>query len=82
MLGTINHTCLTLAALRSRSLPVLGVIMNGPLNADNKQAIEHFGRTKVLAEIEPLTPLTKETLSQVPFPPSLYEFLYEFHSDQ
>lgn len=81
-LGTINHTCLTLAALRSHALPVLGVIMNGPLNAYNKQAIEHFGRTKVLAEIEPLISLTKETLSQVPFPSPLHEFLYESSSDQ
>ncbi|MBY0462723.1 MAG: dethiobiotin synthase [Alphaproteobacteria bacterium] len=72
-LGTINHTCLTLEALRSRSLPVLGVIMNGPKNSDNKEAIEHFGRIKVLAEIEPLTPLTTKTLSQLPFPPSLHE---------
>jgi dethiobiotin synthetase len=79
-LGTINHTCLTLEALRSRSLPVLGVIMNGPKNSDNKEAIEYFGRTKVLAEIEPLTPLTMKTLSQLPFPPSLHEFLYESHS--
>ena len=73
-LGTINHTCLTLEALRSRSLPVLGIVMNGPYNADNKQAIEHFGKTKVLAEIEPLTSLTKQSLTQIPFPPSLYEF--------
>jgi|CryBogDrversion2_2_1035213.scaffolds.fasta_scaffold11385_2 dethiobiotin synthetase len=76
-LGTINHTCLTLEALRSLSLPVLGVVMNGPRNTDNKQAIEHFGRTKVLAEIEPLPSLTKQTLAQIPFPPSLHEFFMD-----
>lgn len=76
-LGTINHTCLTLEALRARSLPVLGVIMNGPCNPDNKQAIEHFGKTKVLAEIEPLSVVTKETIARIPFPSYLYEFLYD-----
>ncbi|MBY0281313.1 MAG: dethiobiotin synthase [Alphaproteobacteria bacterium] len=77
-LGTINHTCLTLQALRSRSLLILGVIMNGPQNSDNKEAIEHFGKTKVLAEIEPLRLLTKEAISQIPFPSSLHGLLNGF----
>ena len=38
-LGTINHTLLTLAALRARQLTVAGVIMNGPLNDDNRRAL-------------------------------------------
>lgn len=50
-LGTINHTLLTLAALRAKDIPILGVIMNGPINPDNKLAIEHFGNTKVLFQI-------------------------------
>lgn len=80
-LGTINHTCLTLDALRSYSIPVAGVIMNGPFNPGNKQAIEHFGKTKVLAEIEPMSLLTKETIASIPFPSNLEEFLYDFCSN-
>jgi dethiobiotin synthetase len=38
-LGTINHTLLTLEALRTRGLPVAGVVMVGPRNADNREAI-------------------------------------------
>src|SRR5258706_3019062 len=35
-LGTINHTLLTLEALRARSLRIAGVLMVGDRNADNR----------------------------------------------
>lgn len=50
-LGTINHTLLTVAALRGRDLKIAGVIMNGEPNTENRLAIEHFGQIKVLAEL-------------------------------
>lgn len=50
-LGTINHTLLTIEALRNRKLEICGVIMNGDPNEENKKAIEHFGKTRVLAQI-------------------------------
>lgn len=56
-LGTINHTLLSLAALRSRGLPVAGVVFSGPPNAGNRAAIEHFGQVRVLAELPPVDPL-------------------------
>lgn len=58
-LGTINHTLLTLEAMRQRSLRLAGVVMVGPPNPDNRAAIEKFGNVNVIAEIprfEPLTP--------------------------
>lgn len=61
-LGTINHTLLTLLALRNAGLHVSGVIMNGPLNEYNRHAIEHFGKIKVLAQIPPLELISAETL--------------------
>lgn len=56
-LGTINHTMLSLAALRSRGLPVAGVVLNGPPNAGNRVAIERFGQARVLAELPRVDPL-------------------------
>lgn len=53
-LGTINHTLLTLEALRHRSLPVAGVVLNGPPNPANRDAIERFGKVRVIAELPPL----------------------------
>ena len=64
-LGTINHTLLSLACLRSRGLTVAGVILNGVADAENRQAIAHCGQTPILAELPPLHPLTQATLLQV-----------------
>jgi len=74
-LGTINHTCLTLAALRSRSIPVLGVVLSGPQNPANREAIELFGNARVLAEIPPLEPLTREALKRVAPQPGALEWI-------
>ena len=56
-LGTINHTLLSLEALRARGLPILGVVMNGPLNPANRDAIETYGKIRVIGEVMPLDPL-------------------------
>ena len=56
-LGTINHTLLSLAALRGRGLPIAGVIVNGPPNPGNRAAIERFGRVRILAELPQVDPL-------------------------
>ncbi|WP_251881886.1 dethiobiotin synthase [Achromobacter sp. Marseille-Q4954] len=61
-LGTINHTLLSLEALKRRGIPVLGVIMSGPLSAGNKEAIERFGDVRVLAEIPPLAKVDAQTV--------------------
>jgi dethiobiotin synthase len=61
-LGTINHTLLTLEGLRSRSVVVAGVVMVGPPDADNRRAIEDYGRVRVLGELPWLDPLAPEPL--------------------
>jgi dethiobiotin synthase len=61
-LGTINHTLLTLEALRARELQVAGVVMIGDCNSDNRAAIEHYGKAAVIAEMPRFDPLTKEGL--------------------
>lgn len=63
-LGTINHTLLTLEALRSRGLSLAGVVLNGPANLENRRAIERFGRTRIVAELKPLNPLSRETIAR------------------
>ncbi|CCJ50420.1 dethiobiotin synthase [Bordetella parapertussis] len=61
-LGTINHTLLSLHALRERRLPVLGVIMLGEPSAGNRHAIEHFGSVPVLAQIPRLARVDAEAV--------------------
>jgi dethiobiotin synthetase len=61
-LGTINHTLLTLEKLRRERLEVLGVIINGPRNRSNRDAIEHYGCVRVLAEIDPIPDINSQSL--------------------
>jgi len=63
-LGTINHTLLSLEALRSRSLEVAGIVMVGEPNADNRAAIERYGKVRVLGEMPLFHPLTPECVRQ------------------
>ncbi|MBU1002909.1 MAG: dethiobiotin synthase [Proteobacteria bacterium] len=63
-LGTINHTLLTLAAIRRAGLIIAGVVLNGERNAGNRAAIEAFGNITVVAEIPPLTDLSPKALSR------------------
>jgi dethiobiotin synthetase len=64
-LGTINHTLLTVEALRSRSLTVAGVLMVGPPNAENAEAIATYGRVPVVGTLPWLDPLTPEALAAI-----------------
>jgi adenosylmethionine---8-amino-7-oxononanoate aminotransferase len=50
-LGTINHTLLSVEALRGRGLDMLGVVLVGDLNKSNKDAIEAHGGVPVIAEL-------------------------------
>jgi dethiobiotin synthase len=61
-LGTINHTLLTLEALRARKLRIAGVVMIGDSNADNRAAIEHYGNVAVVGEMPRFDLLTRECL--------------------
>lgn len=63
-LGTINHTLLTIKTLRSYDIEILGIIMNGEPNFENKKAIEHFGKTMVLAEMPKFEKLDAENLAK------------------
>lgn len=64
-LGTINHTLLSLEQLRRHGMNVLGVVMNGPKNGSNKEAIQRYGNVHVCQEIEPLPDINPQILAQV-----------------
>lgn len=61
-LGTINHTLLSLAALRAARLEIRGVIMVGRRNEENRKAIEHYGNARVIGTIPPLRRLNRAAL--------------------
>src|SRR5215469_1174768 len=61
-LGTINHTLLSLAALRSAHQEVRGVILVGKRNIENRKAIERYGSAAVVGFIPPLAKLDRTAL--------------------
>lgn len=46
-LGTINHTLLSLEALRSRGIAIIGCILMGEVNPENEKAIREYGNVPV-----------------------------------
>ncbi|MBI3940352.1 MAG: dethiobiotin synthase [Acidobacteria bacterium] len=50
-LGTINHTLLTIEALRRRGIELAGAVLVGEPDPDNRAAIERFGSVAVLGEM-------------------------------
>lgn len=65
-LGMINHTLLSLEALRARHLNILGVIITGEPNDASCRSIEQYGRTQILAQLPFISEINKESLSQIP----------------
>jgi dethiobiotin synthetase len=64
-LGTINHTLLTLAALRKANLKICGVVMIGKENLENRRAIEHYGNILVIGHIPMLEQINRTALLDV-----------------
>ena len=62
-LGTLNHTLLSIEALRSRNIDVFGVILNGPHHQSNKETIEHFGKLPVW-EIHEIDDINRQSLEK------------------
>ena len=63
-LGTLNHSLLSLEALKSRNLNVLGIVLNGPPHNDNPKTLEQFGDTKILASLPIFDEVSRNKLSQ------------------
>ena len=63
-LGTLNHTLLSLEALKNRNIDVLGIVLNGPPHKDNPKTLEQFGDTKILANLPIFNEVNAEVLSQ------------------
>ena len=63
-LGTLNHTLLSLEALKHRNLDVLGIVLNGSPHKDNPKTLEQFGDTKILASLPIFDEVNAKVLSQ------------------
>lgn len=62
-LGSINHTLLSIAALRQNNIPLLGIIFNGDSYLDNADIIQQLSMIECVLEVSKATELTKEFVS-------------------
>ncbi len=60
-LGTLNHTLLSLKALRDRGIYVFAVILSGPYHNSNRETLRHFGDLSIY-EIGELPKIDKKSL--------------------
>ena len=49
-LGTLNHTLLSIEALRKRKIKILGLIVNGEKHLDNTKTLKSFSGLPIIAE--------------------------------
>ncbi|HLJ29730.1 MAG TPA: dethiobiotin synthase [Candidatus Angelobacter sp.] len=61
-LGTINHSLLSLRCLRGAGLQVHGVVLIGPEDRDNREAIEQYGKIRVIGQIPVLQKIGRQSL--------------------
>ncbi|AFK52265.1 dethiobiotin synthase [Tistrella mobilis] len=62
-LGTINHSLLSLEALKARAVPVAGVVFIGEAQPDSEAIITTRGRVPHLGRLPQLDPLDADTLA-------------------
>lgn len=75
-LGTINHSLLSIEALRRRQISILGIAFIGEPNADAENAICEIGGVPWLGRLPMLSPLTSKGLKvafKSAFPPRRFE---------
>jgi dethiobiotin synthetase len=63
-LGTINHSLLSLAALRGLGIDIIGIAFIGDANPDSEDTICRLGKVRRLGRLPWLTPLTAAALQQ------------------
>jgi dethiobiotin synthetase len=61
-LGTINHTLLSIEAIRSRNIPLQGIAFIGEANDESETIIAEIGRVKRLGRLPIIDPLTPARL--------------------
>jgi dethiobiotin synthetase len=61
-LGTINHTLLSIEALKRRRIPLVGLAFIGNEQADSERTIAEMGNVRLLGRLPCVDPLTSATL--------------------
>ena len=63
-LGTLNHTLLSIEAMKRRKIPIKGIFLNGPLHEDNPKTLEQFAKIPIIAQLPILKELSSTSLKE------------------
>jgi dethiobiotin synthetase len=63
-LGSINHTLLSVELLKSRNIPLAGIIFNGGYAKDTEEFIKRFTKSFYLGRINKVVEITPEFITQ------------------
>lgn len=63
-LGSINHTLLTLEALKRNNISISGIVFNGNPNHDSESAIQQFGQVPFLGRLLPESNINPQTIQR------------------
>ncbi|MDE2472444.1 MAG: ATP-dependent dethiobiotin synthetase BioD [Bradyrhizobium sp.] len=61
-LGTINHSLLSIEALRARGVAMLGIAFIGEANLESERIITEMGKVRRLGRLPHVAPLTRDRL--------------------
>ena len=61
-LGTLNHTLLSIEALKKRNINIIGLIINGEKHLDNPKTISEFSGIPIIAEFPYLQKIDSDDL--------------------
>jgi dethiobiotin synthetase len=61
-LGTLNHTLLSLEALRARHLEPRALFLVGEPHASNRKTLDRIAHVPYIFEVPPFTPLDRSAL--------------------
>ena len=64
-LGTLNHTLLTIEALKKRNIKILGLIVNGEKHLDNPKTLQEFSKLPIIAEFPRISNVDKNNLDRL-----------------
>ena len=64
-LGTLNHTLLTIEALKKRNIKILGLIINGEKHLDNPKTLQEFSKLPIIAEFPRISNIDKNNLDRL-----------------
>lgn len=63
-LGTINHSLLSIEALRARGVAILGIAFIGEANVESERIITEMGKVRRLGRLPHVAPLTRDGLRE------------------